>query len=535
MSFWDYAGPFILLLGGLIFVHELGHYLVAKAFGVRVDRFALGFGPAIVRKQIGETEYVIAWLPLGGYVKMLGELPGEELAPADRGRSFNGQPVWKRIAISLAGPAMNLVLPVVVLAGVYLAGMPTATSQIGSVFPESPAAEADLRAGDRIVEIAGEPVWRWSEVIDAVQDAGGAPIPMVVERDGERLERRVAPEQGRLGIEHGAPAATLGIADPRGPVARAGLRTGDRVVRVGEHEVSDWYDFAREIGERRGALELELARRLEGTDEEKLRVSLPGTDEPWSLERLGVASGDVAILAVDPNSPAAQAGLRAGDLILRVDGQRLESFRGLAERIRASGGHPLELVVLREGEEHWLEVAPEHRTLERQGIPETVYAIGITGGAPAVPGEFKDEIVSNPLLALGRGVERTVEIVARTVEGLAKLATGEVGRESLAGPIGIGVIAAEFFRLGWLEYLHIMAVISVNLAVLNLLPIPILDGGQIVFALAEGVKGKPLGLRSREIAQQVGLSLLALLMGFAFWNDISRYWTRIVGFFQGLV
>jgi regulator of sigma E protease len=246
-------------------------------------------------------------------------------------------------------------------------------------------------------------------------------------------------------------------------------------------------------------------------------------------------SGDLAISSVDPDSPAARAGLRAGDLLVEIDGAPITGFRALAARVRSSEGEPLALRVLREGESVEIRVAPEERTLEHRGVSERVFAIGIAGGAARVPGEMFDEVTHNPFVAVALGASRTWEITARTFEGLGMLLSGQVGRESLAGPIGIGVIAAQFFQLGWIQYIHIMAVISVNLAILNLLPIPILDGGQIVFALAEAVKGEPLSLRVREIAAQIGVSLLVLLMGFAFWNDLSRYWSRIIDFFEGLV
>ena len=168
MTFADYVIPFILLLGGLIFFHELGHFSVAKWLGVKVERFSIGFGPSIVRKRIGETEYQIAWLPLGGYVKMLGEIPGEELPEAERHRSFNTQAVWKRVAIASAGPAMNFLLPVVLLAGVYMVGMPTATSHVGSVVLDSAAERAGVRGGDRVLAVDGEPVARWGELLDAL-------------------------------------------------------------------------------------------------------------------------------------------------------------------------------------------------------------------------------------------------------------------------------------------------------------------------------------------------------------------------------
>jgi regulator of sigma E protease len=535
MTFADYAIPFILLLGGLIFFHELGHFSVAKWLGVKVERFSIGFGPSILRKRWGETEYQVAWLPLGGYVKMLGEIPGEELPEEDRERSFNAQAVWKRVAIASAGPAMNFVLPVLLLAGVYMSGMPTPTSLVGTVVAGSAAEQAGILRGDRVVEIDGAPIATWDQILGALEGRGGYEVRLGVDRSGDRLEF-VIPElpSGGLGLEHDAPSATLAVVSASTPAAGVGLETGDRVKAVGGEPVESWHDWTEALARVRGPLDLEIERRL-GEEQETLRLRVPGSGDAWSLDRLGVLPGDLAISSVDPDSPAGRSGLQAGDLLIEIDAADITSFRALAERVRSSEGTPLVLTVLREGQRMELRVTPEERTLEHRGVAERVFAIGIAGGAAWVPGERVDEVTGNPFVALALGADRTWEITTRTFEGIGMLLSGKVGRESLAGPIGIGVIAAQFFQLGWIQYIHIMAVISVNLAILNLLPIPILDGGQIVFALAEGVKGEPLSMRVREIAAQIGVSLLVLLMGFAFWNDLSRYWSRIINFFEGLV
>jgi regulator of sigma E protease len=536
MTLADYVIPFILLLGGLIFFHELGHFSIAKWLGVKVERFSIGFGPSIFRKRWGETEYQIAWLPLGGYVKMLGEVPGEELPEEERDRSFNAQAIWKRLAIAFAGPAMNFILPVLLLAGVYMTGMPTPTSRIGTVVAGSAAERAGILRGDRVVEIDGTPIATWDDLVETLDERAGTDLRLVIERSDERLEL-VVPDLPRagLGLEHDAPSATLAVISARTPAAAAGLLTGDRVTAVGGERVESWHDWTEALTRTAGdPLDLEVERSLEDRHE-TLRLRVPSLGETWSAKSLGVLPGDLAISSVDPESPAGRAGLEAGDLFVEIDGAPIASFRALAERVRSSEGAPLRLKVLRDGQPVEIHVTPEERTLEHRGVAERVFAIGIAGGAAWVPGERVDEVTRNPFVALALGAHRTWEITARTFEGVGMLLSGQVGRESLAGPIGIGVIAAQFFQLGWIQYIHIMAVISVNLAILNLLPIPILDGGQIVFALAEGVKGEPLSLRVREIAAQIGVSLLVLLMGFAFWNDLSRYWSRIIDFFEGLV
>ena len=543
MSFLQYLGPFLLLLGILVVVHELGHFIVAKLFGVKVERFAVGFGPPLLRRSIGETEYVLAWLPLGGYVKMLGESPDEELSDADRARSFNGQSPLRRIAIATAGPAMNLVLSVVVIAGLLITtGWPTATSRIGSVRPDSPAAKAGLLAGDRVVGIEGREIWRWSELTEAVRQSSEGLLSLEVERGQERLQLGVVPEvspdgQGLLiGVEHHTALALIGLPDPTAVLAQAGLRTGDRVVMLNDQEVADWYRFESLLASTTGGLELEVARQLAG-DEERIRVNLPAPDERrWSIESLGVVVVDFAVLEVQPASPARRAKVAAGDILLSMGGETVQSFAQVAERVRESDGSALELLVLRDGAELAIEVLPERRIRERDGVREPTWVIGILGGAPRGPGERRDDVIRNPFTATWQGVVRTGEVFLLTTDAFAQLITRKVGVENLAGPIGIGEIAGESFAAeGWFSFLWILCVISVNLAILNLLPIPILDGGHILFAIVESVRGGPIGVRAREIGQTLGLSLIVLLMGFAFWNDISRHWMGIIGFFKGLL
>jgi len=544
LSFIDYLGPFLLLLGVLVVIHELGHFAVAKWFGVKVERFSVGFGPSVFRRTVGETEYVLAWLPLGGYVKMLGEAPDEELSEEERGRSFNGQTPLRRIGIALAGPVMNLLLSVVVLAGMYMTGWPTPTSQVGSVAPGSAAEAAGLLSGDRVVSVDGQDIWRWADLTSAVQASEGGPLTLGVERTGaegaEQLEVVATPERkdGRLllGIEQRRALAVLGIPGADGAAARAGLQTGDRVVQLNGAEVVDWYGFERALEAATGSLDLQIERAL-GADTERVRVSVPaqGTG-PWTLDAFGVVPVDFAVDFVEPGSPAKRAGLERGDIPLRIGDQPVASFEAFKARIVSSRGRPLQLTVLREGREVQTELVATKRTRPIDGEVTTSWVIGVHGGMLRTEGEMRDDVILNPFAALWTGTKRTYQVTAGTLYGLSQLVTRKVGVENLAGPIGIGEIAADSFaEEGWFSFLWIMCVISVNLAILNLLPIPILDGGQIVFAAVEAVRGGPVGVRAREIAQTVGLSLIVLLMGFAFWNDLSKHWQGIIGWFKGLV
>jgi regulator of sigma E protease len=550
VSVGDFLIPFVLLLGILIFVHELGHFLVAKAFDVKVEKFSLGFGPALVRRRSGETEYVIGMLPLGGYVKMLGELPGEELPPDERERAFNTKAPWKRIAIALAGPAMNLLLPVFVVAALLMTGIPTLTSRVGAVLPDSPAERAGLLPGDRIVAVEGEPIWRWDDLLAGLRGAPEPQVSIEVERGAERIGFAIARERtpggapGPIGVEPRAPAAMIAVTDPAGAGARAGLRTGDVVVSLDGVAVTDLHALRAALERRAAAIDLEVRRRFDGRDETvRLRVDPPGgggadardgaDDDP--LARLGLGAVDFAVHEVTPASPARSAGLRKGDLVLRAGGEPVARAADLQERVRATGGASIELVVLRDGRERSFAVTPVKSVTEGEQGMETHYAIGIQLWTPREDGEWVEEFERNPLVALSRGVVRTGEMFGTIVAGLGHLVTGSVGLKSLAGPIGIGEIAADSFQASWERFFSFMAVISVNLAILNLLPIPVLDGGMILLTVGEWILGRPLSERVREVAQAIGLSLILVLMGFAFWNDLSRHWSRILGFFQDLL
>ena len=556
MSALSFVFAFVLMLGVLIFVHELGHFLVAKLCGVRVLRFSLGFGPPIgigrwrLAFQRGETEYVAAWFPLGGYVKMLGENSDEEPgdgagAPepiVDPERAFNRKPVWQRLLILCAGPGMNLLLPVGIFLAVLLVGMPRPAPLIGTVEPSSPAERAGLHVGDRVLAVSGKPVRWWDDVEEVVRASAGRRVTLRIARDGNESDVPLAVEArpgldpygsptqvGWAGLGHPRLAAVVGIPASGRPVSATGLRSGDRVVSVEGAPVEDWNDFATRYAAAPlgGRVHVEVEREsAAGAQPGKLTFELPALG---SLDALGVVPATVLVAQVSPGSPAERAGLRAGDLIVAVDGAPVGSFASFSEGVRSSGGHPLGVAYARGGETRELSIKPELVDADTGlGIPEERYLIGITAHAATVPGAVGVDQELNPLRALPRAVAMTAEITRTFLAGLGRLATGEVSRKQLAGPIGIAEIAHNAFERGWQAYLSTLVLISVNLAVLNLLPIPVLDGGQALLILIEGVKRSPVSLRTREISQQIGVTLLVMLMALAFWNDLSRHWARFV-------
>jgi regulator of sigma E protease len=439
---------FVVVLGVLIFFHELGHFLVAKRAKVGVLKFSLGFGPKLVGIKRGETEYLISALPLGGYVKMIGEDPTDESPEAaDPARSFSRKSVGARALIILAGPLANLLLPVLIFWGIFtFLGQSYLQPVVGTPEADSPAAVAGLLPGDRIQAVDGVPIERWDEVESAVRGSAGRTLRVTVQRDGQRFEARLEPKVQR--------ATDL---------------------------------FGQEI-------------------------------EIWSVGLRALAPSRIG--QVLPGGVAQQVGLRSGDRIVAVDGAAVAEWEQLAKTIHGSPGKPLTLTVERDGRRFDVEVTPRP-TRQQAGNGEEVGLIGIG------PGSESDYRRLDPASAFLAGVKKTADITVLTVQGFVKLVQAKISPKTIGGPILIAQMTGEVAQRGLLETLSFTALLSINLAILNLLPIPVLDGGHLVFAFVEWLRGKPVSLRLRENAQRVGLVLLVLLMVFAFYNDIFRLLGRL--------
>jgi regulator of sigma E protease len=529
---------FLLLLGPLIVIHELGHLLVAKLLGVKCLRFSVGFGPALFRYQFGETEYVLASLPLGGYVRMLGEMDEDDLPEADKSRALNAQTPLRRILIYLAGPGMNVVAAVFVMWVMLVVGRPVPTTKIAHVMASSPAAEAGMQPGDRIVAIEGEGVRLWSEMAAYVSRSDGRTLRFTVDRGSERIELpitpRMSPETGTLliGVFQGTVIPTLVFA-PGALGEQQGLANGDRVVSVNGTPIAERYQLADVLSRTTGPLEITVERTVDGATQTvtaTLEKSEPG---PWSYAAFGAIELDFWVQDTLVGLPGALAGIEPRDILYSIEGKRVLSAAQVGAIVEKNVGQPLDIEVLRGGEKVALTVTPMEKQFEGTDDP-AIWGIGVKLAAASEPGEMVTLRVANPFEAAVRATEATFERGAQILSGIGMLISQKIGLEQLSGPLGIAQIAGQAFEKdGWDMFLNLVVAISLNLAILNLLPIPILDGGQIVFAAAEAVSGGPLGIRAQQIAQAVGLSLILLLMGVAFWNDIARNWSSITAFFAG--
>lgn len=547
---------FVLLIGALVFFHELGHFIAARAFGVRVLRFSLGFGPRLASIERGGTDYRLSLLPFGGYVKMLGELPDAEVSEADRPQSFSHKPVWQRAIIAAAGPAANLLLALVVYFVMFTGTHTFGATRLGIVTPGGPAWEAGLRAGDKVVAVAGKPVRDWDELRDAIRFRPGESLTVTYERGDTEHQAEVRPEahaeadvfneqqtRGRIGISLQYLKPIVAVIDDGSPAAHAGLRSGDRVTKVNGRGVSAWHELRDAVAAIPKDEPVRLEVEREGKQEALVLVPIgerpiavpadlvSSADTAWGYT--GIVTKNVVVTKVESGTPASRMGLQPGDRLLRLvtegpEGKRrdqplnvweldLAAFQGVDARSEFTLTYQRGATVT-EGKLHLeeREVTDEFKNRHKQFI------FGASNDSAVMDTYVFERSVGLPeALTVAAGqVSEDMTLIAR---GIAKMVSGHIPLDTMGGPIMLFVIAEKSAKRGWEFFSRMLAVISVNLGMLNLLPVPVLDGGHLLFFGIEAVRKRPASIRAREIANAVGLALLLLLMMLVFRNDIIRY------------
>ncbi|UYL10656.1 RIP metalloprotease RseP [Bdellovibrio sp. SKB1291214] len=542
----SFGVPFVVLLGILIFVHELGHFLVARWCGVRVEVFSLGFGKKILKYKKGDTTYALSIVPLGGYVKMFGEQPGDSISEEDKKVSFTHKTVWQRIAVVLAGPLMNFFFAIVVMMAVAMIGEDAKLPVLGDINPKSAAYEAGFRSGDRIISINEKKINTWEEIqkLLSLKQEQDLHLDVVVQHQGSETTSKVAvlakaePNPNILssynfianveGMTAMSSGTTVGVIG-NSPLYALGLRTGDSITAINGTKVGYWRDLDSTLAKlnSKEPLTLEVMGKREGDKEDKaitLTMAPLESMKSFNLAALGLESSELYLGKVMENSPAQAAGLKDGDRLVSINNVTLVKWDDVIANIKSfDGKNPVDIKVMREGQNVDLKITPKMTTqMTAAGGEEKRYTIGI---APVANLAFPETIVvrtTNPFEAVVRGTEKTWDFTVMTVMSFVRLFEAKISPKNIGGVISIGQAAGETYKMGITPFLQMMAIISVNLFILNLLPIPVLDGGHLVFYVIEVVKGAPLSLRKMEIAQQVGMALLMSLMVFALFNDFTR-------------
>ena len=440
---------FLFALGLLVFIHELGHYSVARWCGVKVLRFSIGFGKPLLTWRVGpdRTEWSLSPIPLGGYVKMLDEREEGQVDPGEAHRAFNRQPLAKRSAIVIAGPAANFLLAIVLYGVLGMAGLQEPAPVLGAPPAESAAGAAGIVDGDRVVAIDGAPV-------DTFNDLRLRMINGIVEK--RPIELRVSGTSGERTVS----VDTRSL--PQGELER---------------------DFTRTLG-------------------------------------MELRAGAVVVGNVVGGSAAAAAGMLAGDEIVRIGDEPIRRARELIDTVRANPDKPLRFIVRRDAAEIELQVTPNGETEAVAGQAGNI-KVGKIGAAL----QQRVEMVTvdlGPVDALAHGAQKTWDMSIFSLRMLGKMATGDLSWKNLSGPVAIADFAGQSVKIGWFAYVAFLALISVSLGVLNLLPVPVLDGGHLVYYALEAIKGRPLSERFMQVTQKVGLAMVAGLMIVALFNDLSR-------------
>ena len=417
---------FLIVIGILVFVHEFGHFIIAKRAGVRVEKFSLGMGPKLIGRKWGDTEYVISALPLGGYVKMAGENPDEEVTGASD--EFQSKTVWQRAKIAAAGSLTNiavafLLMPLVYMIGTYAEG----PAKVGFVEEGSPAEMAGFQAGDVIEDINGRTIGDWTRALTIIAVNPDTDVKVTLDRGGEKKVLTLRPE-----------AAT------------------------------------------------------------ELKIGTAGLipDMPAEFGRLR------------PGMPAEKAGFRENDKVLAVNGVTVYHWNQFSGMVKESGGKPLRILIDRIGKRHEITVTP--------AMDSGRYVIGVE---PFVRLVFKRYGFRD---AISMGFTKTIETADLTLVTLRKLITFKLSIKTLGGPVMIAQMSGQAAAAGLSAFVALMATISLSLGILNLLPIPVLDGGLLVFLLIEALRGKPLSQKAMGVAQSVGAALLITLIAVVSYNDVMR-------------
>jgi len=529
---------FLAVLAPLVVVHELGHYFFAILFGVKAEAFSIGFGPVVWHRRIGETDWRISLIPLGGYVKLLGSEPERELSAEEKKRALTTQAAWKRFLIFAGGPLFNFFWAILVFMAILLIGEPQVASVVGRVVKGSYAEKAGFRNGDHVLSIDGKTVRKFEDVLSAIADAPGRELVLSIKNmnDVRTLAVKPSAEPGfgnygeettvgeMPGLFPSARTTEAGVSSAESAAGISGIQTGDQIVAADGIPVPSWEALEAAYAGLKGGAPWRLSVES-GKKKREVTLKKPTRSSGDLGQDLGLHSSEMIIEKVVSGSPAEKAGLLKGDRLVAVSAERVPSFFALRQRIQRAAEKDGKVTVEweRSGKTMTREIVPTVTHSRDPALRKTTqYTVGIIPRLNWLEPETVMERVWNPLKLVFVATERMVDVTWRNLVSIQKMFSGDVSVGTLGGPILIGKIAGESIARGLIAFLTTMAMLSVGLGVLNLLPVPVLDGGHLVLLGIEALRGKPLSLRQMEVVQQVGLSLILLLMVVVIRNDLAR-------------
>jgi regulator of sigma E protease len=560
------AVAMIVMLGSLVLFHELGHYLAGRLCGVAVEKFAIGFGHRIAEFRSGQTDFILGWIPLGGYVKFYGSTRNEDVPENVKGLLYWRAPVWKRAVIVAAGPFANFLLAFVIFWILVMRGIEHAPPTVGDVIEGGRAQQAGILPGDRLLRADGKDIKNWSHIERIFQKNPEKKIKVLIERKGETIEKDLTPESvvgrtifgskaeiGRVGVALAFPSAVVSITSPESFLARDGLRTGDRIeawldASGTEHKIHGLHEtfglFATWAKNVKNPMTVFVrpitiingndGRPVEQTTTDQRRVVLNvgkwpafgGQSDRSYAAALGAVDSHLTVGLVRGQLTEH---LHPGDRLLAWNDTPIRNIFHLQELMESWKLPQVKLSVMRDYKE--VSLTAPLKPLEVQA-PEgliTLYVLDASMlGQTSLP-EFETLREQNPLTAASLAVREAYDQTSLMVIGLWQIMTGAVPIKSLGGPIMIAKVAGDSAKAGWMTFLASMAVISINLGLVNLFPIPLLDGGQLVLLSFEAVKRSPLEEATVENFQKLGFVMVMSLVILALYNDLSRFWSSIVG------
>lgn len=507
---------FIIFLGPLIFFHELGHFFFARLFGVRVEVFSLGFGPKIFKHVRNGTEYAISIIPLGGYVKMFGDDPFSEtpLSEEDKKFAFNSKSKWARFWIVFGGPLANLILAYALYVGLLAGGEKVPETKVGLVTEKSILYQKGLRTGDVLVGINDEKILSF----DDFNIKGSRIEKMVVKRADQKIEMPVD-----MALEPFIEEFVSLVSVVRRPIVINSK--GERFYVSLTQKPTDFTASYEEISSSYKGTAYLYNFKQEGEKieidpkSESLISSDPSKNIVDLLLGLGFFPVELTVDNVVMSSPADKAGIKKGDILSKLDGMPLKSFEDLRLTLqKLEDGKAVKVSFFVNNEEVTKEIIPEVKEIDKKKTK----ILGIESGVEYIPPKLIVSKADSIGAAVTGAFTRTWDGIVKTFNGYKKLITREVSLNNIGGPLAIGKVASDSFNISLSMFFRLMAIISINLGVINLFPVPVLDGGHIMFLLFETVNGGPLSRRKIEVAQRIGVSLLFLLIFVALFNDITR-------------